>query len=247
MHNDITIGLHTGTLIIQMSSMKKPILVFDLDGTLAHTAPDLLDSLNHCLSQIDLPDVNPKDLMRYVGHGGKVMIERALAARGRSIDAPSLDKMMATFLQHYVDHMPGKTAPYPGVLEAMARFTDAGYIHAICTNKYEGMSKTLLKGLALADRFEVICGQDTFAWKKPDPRHLLETITAAGGNRDHAVMIGDSVTDIDTAKAAGIPVVAVDFGYSDRPVVEYEPSHIISHFDELTLPLVERLIALAQG
>ncbi len=240
-------GLPRPPLIIQMALMKKPILVFDLDGTFAHTAPDLLDSLNHCLAQIDLPNVDPKDLMRFVGHGGKVMIERALAARGRTIDTPSLDKMMASFLAHYVDHMPGKTAPYPGVLDAMERFTRTGYIHAICTNKFEGMSKTLLNGLALADRFEVICGQDTFAWKKPDPRHLLETIHAAGGDRDRAVMIGDSVTDIDTAKAAGIPVIAVDFGYSDRPVAEYEPSYIISHFDELTLPLVERLVSLARG
>ncbi len=227
--------------------MKKPILVFDLDGTFAHTAPDLLDSLNHCLAQVDLPNVNPKDLMRFVGHGGKVMIERAMAAKGRTVDASQLDKMMANFLAHYVDNMPGNTAPYPGVLTAMERFSDAGYIHAICTNKFEGMSKTLLNGLALADRFEVICGQDTFAWKKPDARHLLETIKAAGGDRDHAIMIGDSVTDIDTAKAAGIPVIAVDFGYSDRPVAEYEPSHIISHFDELTLTLVERLLARSKG
>lgn len=230
-----------------MASMKKPILVFDLDGTFAHTAPDLLDSLNHCLALQDLPSVDPKDLMRYVGHGGKVMIERACAARGRRIDAQSLDTIMAEFLAHYVDHMPGKTQPYPGVLDAMVRFTNAGYIHAICTNKYEKMSKTLLDGLSLSDRFEVICGQDTFPYKKPDPRHLVDTITAAGGSRDHAVMIGDSVTDIDTAKAAGIPVIAVDFGYSDRPVHEYEPSHVISHFDELTLPLVERLLKAAQG
>lgn len=227
--------------------MKKPILVFDLDGTFAHTAPDLLDSLNYCLAQVDLPNVDSKDLMRFVGHGGKVMIERALAARGRTIDAAQLNKMMAGFLTHYVDNMPGQTAPYPGVLDAMQRFTEAGYIHAICTNKFEGMSKTLLNGLALADRFEVICGQDTFAWKKPDARHLLETIKAAGGDEENAVMIGDSVTDIDTAKAAGIPVIAVDFGYSDRPVAEYEPSHIISHFDALTVPLVQRLLARSRG
>jgi phosphoglycolate phosphatase len=231
----------------KLEYMKKPILVFDLDGTFAHTAPDLLDSLNHCLTLQDLPRVDPKDLMRYVGHGGKVMIERALAARGRRIDPTALDAMMAAFLAHYVDNMPGKSQPYPGVLDAMARFTEAGYIHAICTNKYEGMSKTLLNGLSLADRFEVICGQDTFPWKKPDPRHLIDTINAAGGDRDRAVMLGDSVTDIDTAKAAGIPVIAVDFGYSDRPVKEYEPSYIISHFDELTLSLVERLIRSTNG
>jgi phosphoglycolate phosphatase len=226
--------------------MKKPILVFDLDGTFAHTAPDLLDSLNHCLSLIDVPSVDKQDLMRFVGQGGRVMIERAMVAQGRTVDAPLLNKIMAAFLAHYVDNMPGKTAPYAGVLDAMSRFSNAGYIHAICTNKFEGMSKTLLNGLALADRFEVICGQDTFAWKKPDPRHLLETINAAGGRRDAAVMIGDSVADIDAAKAAGIPVIAVDFGYSERPVAEYEPTYIISHYDELTVPLVDRLLALSR-
>lgn len=238
-------GLPTPPKFLKHSDMKKSILVFDLDGTFAHTAPDLLDSLNHCLALQDLPQVDPKDLMRYVGHGGKVMIERALAARGRKIDANALDAMMAGFLLHYEANMPGKTQAYEGVLDAMARFTDAGYIHAICTNKYEVMSKKLLSALSLADRFEVICGQDTFPWKKPDPRHLIDTIDAAGGIRDRAVMIGDSVTDIDTAKAAGIPVIAVDFGYSDRPVKEYEPSHIISHFDELTIELVERLLKSA--
>jgi phosphoglycolate phosphatase len=95
--------------------------------------------------------------------------------------------------------------------------------------------------------FAAICGQDTFSHRKPDPRHLTETIGLAGGDAAKAVMVGDSRTDIDTAKAAGIPVVAVDFGYTDRHVREFEPSKVISHFDELTLDLAEGLIAAARG
>ncbi len=93
-----------------------------------------------------------------------------------------------------------------------------------------------------ANRFAAICGADTFAYRKPDPRHLTDTIAKAGGNRDRAIMVGDSRTDIDTAKAAGIPVVAVDFGYTDLPVQHYEPSRVISHYDEFTLSMAEQLL-----
>lgn len=227
--------------------MKKPILVFDLDGTFAHTAPDLLASLNHCLAKVDLPPANARDLMRYVGHGGRVMIDNALRARGQIVAPDRLEGLMADFLQHYEAEMPGLTKPFDGAIEAMQAFSDAGYIHAICTNKFEGMSKRLLKALEVDTLFEAICGQDTFAYKKPDPRHLMDTISMAGGDPDNAIMIGDSITDIDTAKAAGIPVVAVDFGYSDRPVRELDPSIVISHFNELTPALAARLLKNARG
>ena len=122
---------------------------------------------------------------------------------------------------------------------------EAGYIFAICTNKPEGMARSLIERLGLSDLFGAICGGDTFDFRKPDPRHLIETIERAGGDPSRALMVGDSRTDIDTAKAAGIPVVAVDFGYTDRHVREFEPSIVISHYDELTVALVERLIAAA--
>lgn len=227
--------------------MKKPILVFDLDGTFAHTAPDLLDSLNHCLALVHLPPTNPDQLMSYVGFGGRVMIERALEAQGKTISTPEKERLFDAFIEHYTINMPGKTQPYAGVLEVLDRFTQAGFIHAICTNKYEAMSKTLLSGLGHAGRFEAICGQDTFVWKKPDPRHLFETIDLAGGDRRNAIMVGDTITDIDTAKLAGIPVIAVDFGYSDKHVSEFGPDAVISHFDELTLPLVQRLLDRSTG
>ena len=227
--------------------MKKPILVFDLDGTFADTAPDLLDSLNHSLRLEGLPEANPTDLLRYVSHGGRAMIERAFQNNGSQVNSARLDRMILAFLAHYEANMPGLSMPYPRVLAAIQRFTDAGYIHAICTNKYERMSKRLLSGIGTDHLFKAICGQDTFPFKKPDPRHLTETIRMAGGDPDHAIMIGDSKTDIDTAKAAGIPVIAVNFGYSDRPVAELEPSIVISSYDELTLELADRLIANTKG
>lgn len=225
--------------------MTKPILVFDLDGTLADTAPDLLHSLNHCLVLDGMEPADPLALRTYVGHGARVMIERAFEARQRHLAPAKLDALQAEFLVHYVANMPGKTKLYPGVLSVLEHYTAQGFILAVCTNKMEEMSVRLLQGLGVADKFAAICGSDTFAFRKPDPRHLFETIKMAGGDAARAVMFGDSRTDIDTAKAAGIPVIAVDFGYSDRHVREFEPSHIVSHFDEVTPDLVAKMLRLA--
>ena len=227
--------------------MGSPIIVYDLDGTLVETAPDLLDSLNHCLLTVGVPEVEPGEIRRYVGFGSRVMIERAFAAHGRPTNKDELDALQKLFIEHYTAGMPGLSRPFPGVLDALERFREAGFIAAVCTNKLEALSRGLLEALGIADRFEAICGADTFAHRKPDPRHLTDTIARAGGDFDRAVMVGDSRTDIDTAKAAGIPVVAVDFGYTDRPVHEFEPSVVISHFDELTVELAERLIISAAG
>lgn len=227
--------------------MNRPIVVFDLDGTLIDTAPDLLASLNHCLELSGLPRAHPAQFRSFVGMGGKVMIERAFAAQKRPLREGEIDTLLAAFLDHYGGAIPGESRPYPGVVAALDRFEEAGYIAAVCTNKYEGLSTALIGALGLSHRFAAICGQDTFAFRKPDPRHLTQTIARAGGDPERALMVGDSRTDIDTAKAAGIPVVAVDFGYTDRHVSEYEPSRVISHFDELTLDLAGDLLrALAR-
>ena len=221
----------------------RPIVVFDLDGTLVDTAPDLLDSLNHCLGHAGLTAAEPTELRRFVGMGGRVMIERAFASQNRVLTPDRLDALQAVFLDHYAGNMPGRSLPYPGVVAALDRLEEAGYIAAVCTNKYERLSTALIGSLDLAPRFRAVCGADTFAFRKPDPRHLIETIRRAGGDPAKALMVGDSRTDIDTAKAAGIPVVAVDFGYTDRHVREFSPSRIISHFDELTVAMAEELLA----
>ena len=225
--------------------MNKPIVVFDLDGTLIDTAPDLIDSLNHSLGSGGVALADPAGFRTYAGQGGRVMIERAFAAQKKALVSDEHDRLYTLFLDHYNDNMPGKSRPYPGVMDAIARFEAAGYVMAICTNKPERFSKKLIDGLGMSRHFAANCGQDTFSFRKPDPRHLTETIRMAGGDPARALMIGDSRNDIDTAKAAGIPVVAVDFGYTDRHVREFEPSRIISHFDELTVDLAERLLAAA--
>jgi len=223
--------------------MPRPIIVFDLDGTIVETAPDLLDSLNHCLDLASVPNVDEVALRRYVGMGGQVMLERAFAAHNRPLAEDHLAELLVAFLQHYTDNIPGRSLVFPGVEATLQRFSDAGYLLGVCTNKHESLARKLLEGLGIADKFAAICGQDTFDYMKPDPRHLFSTIEMAGGDPGRAIMVGDSRTDIDTAKAAGIPVVAVDFGYTDRHVREFEPSTVISHFDELTLELADRMLA----
>jgi phosphoglycolate phosphatase len=141
--------------------------------------------------------------------------------------------MFDDFITYYSAHVADRSRPFPGLVDALDALAAGGHRFAVCTNKLEGLSVLLLEKLALADRFETICGQDTFGIQKPDPEILRRTISAAGGTAEHAIMIGDSSTDICTARAAGVPVIAVDFGYTDRPVSEFGPDLIISHFAQL--------------
>jgi phosphoglycolate phosphatase len=226
--------------------MTAPIIVFDLDGTLVDTAPDLMSSLNHTLETARLDAVSEPSFRQFVGNGGRVMIERAFAAQNKELSTSELDRLLKVFLEHYTANIPGRSQPFPGVTGTIERFEAEGYLLAICTNKYEANSLSLIEALGLSRHFSANCGQDTFPFRKPDPRHLTETILKAGGDPRNAIMVGDSRTDIDTAKAAGIPVIAVDFGYTDRHVREFDPSVIVSHFDEITVEMARRLMEAAR-
>lgn len=219
----------------------RPIAVFDLDGTLVDTAPDLIASLNHALATEGIGPVDVDAFRPFAGRGGRVMIETAFARARRPLDEATMRSLLAAFLAHYGENMPGASTVFPGGLDAMERLSAAGTLLAICTNKPEYLALRLIEGLGLASRFAAIAGADTFAWKKPDPRHLLSTVERAGGDPSRAVMIGDTATDVETAKAAGIPVIAVAFGYSDIPVKSLDPTTVIDHFDALTPALLDRL------
>ena len=215
-----------------------PMLVFDLDGTLAETAGDLTNTLNVILEREGLAPVSLEEARQMVGAGARALIQRGFAAEGRSIESAKLDQLFADFLAHYEAHIADVSHLYDGVVTALDRFEAAGFSFAVCTNKVEVPSKKLLKALKIDNRFKAICGQDTFKDNgrniaKPDPRMLFMTIDMAGGQPANTIMVGDSRTDIDTAKAAGIPVVAVDFGYTDQHVSKFAPDIVISHFDQL--------------
>lgn len=223
--------------------MSASLVVFDLDGTLIDTAHDLVASLNHTIGIEGLEPVGYSDLTYLVGHGGLVMIKRAFALRGREISESELQRMLGVFVDHYADAMPGVSVPYPGLTGAMERLAGAGYRLAVCTNKMEGLARRLLDGLGLTARFAAITGGDTFAVRKPDAEHLLGTVRLAEADPRRTVMIGDSLNDMLVARNADVPSIGVPFGYSDVPVAELEPNHVIAHFDELTPELVEHLLA----
>jgi len=214
--------------------MSTRTIVFDLDGTLIDTAPDLVEALNVVLASEGLPVLPYETGRNLIGGGARGMIARALAAEGYDIAPDRLDRMFADFLTHYSAHIADRSRPFPGLIEALDALEERGDRLAVCTNKLERLSILLLDKLGLTQRFKVISGQDTFGMQKPDPEVLRRTIAAAGGDLRTAIMIGDSITDIRTARAAGVPVIAVDFGYSDRPVSEYGPDRVIGTFAQLT-------------
>jgi len=213
--------------------MAAPIIVYDLDGTLADTAGDLMGALNFVLERDGLAPLPVENARSLLGAGGRALIERGFAASGRELSPQKLEVLFGDFLAHYNAHIAVHTRLYPGVLAALDAFSAAGWVQAICTNKIEASAKLLIRRLGVADRFAFICGQDTFGVGKPDPKPLIGTVVAAGGSKGRAIMVGDSATDIKTARAAGLPVIAVDFGYTDVPVTELGPDRVISHFDEL--------------
>jgi phosphoglycolate phosphatase len=208
-------------------------IVFDLDGTLIDTAPDLIDTLNFTLSQHGLPTVPYEEARPLIGGGARGMIEKALLLEGRSAATADVDALYAPFVAHYAEHIADRSRPFPGLEPALDEMARSGHRLAVCTNKLEWLSRRLLDAMQLSGRFAAICGQDTFAVQKPDPRIFRSTVLQAGGEPHRAIMVGDSITDIRTARAANVPVVAVDFGYTDVPVATLGPDRVISSFVEL--------------
>ena len=209
------------------------LAVFDLDGTLVDTAPDLIETLNLQLAREGLDPVPFAEARNLIGRGMKPLIERALTLRGSAFDADELARLYADYVADYAAHIADRSRPFPGLEAALDELATAGWRFAVCTNKLEWLSVRLLDALGLKERFAVICGQDTFGVQKPNPDILRRTIAAAGARPENAVMVGDSETDIATARAARIPVIAVDFGYSPQPIGELGADYLISHFDAL--------------
>lgn len=220
-----------------------PLVIFDLDGTLVDTSPDLVASLNHTITAEGLAPVTYEDLTHLVGQGVHVMIQRAYAMRERPLDTETRDRLFERFMAYYLATMPGQSHPYPGLTAALDRLSDAGFTLAVCTNKIESLTFPLLEKLGLKDRFAAITGGDTYPYRKPDARHILGTIEKARGVPSRSLMIGDSVNDIAAARNAGIRSIAVPFGYSDVGVETLGADLVMHHFDELTPSLVTSLLS----
>lgn len=206
-------------------------IVFDLDGTLVDTAPDLVGCVDRVLALRGLPPAPPELIRPLISIGSKAMVKRGLAYHGVTLADDDLHALWLTYLELYAANIADRSRPFAGLPELLSRLKNSGATLAVCTNKNERLSKTLLKALALDHHFTLIAGRDTFPVQKPHPDHLLHTIAHVGGNRARAVMVGDSDVDIATAKAAHIPVIAVTFGYTMQPIATYRPDVTIDDFD----------------
>ena len=208
---EVTILLLVNT--VESMSVKHAI-IFDLDGTLVDTAPDLTDALNATMSALDLPEVDEASVRHMVGRGARVLIERGLSAAGVKADKALVDQAMAIFLSHYSDHIADRSQPFDGVIETLNHFRQLETPMGVCTNKPQALTIKLLEILELIDYFPVILGADKVRNRKPHPDHLLETISGLKIAPKNAIMIGDSTADVEAARAAGVPIIAVSFGYS---------------------------------
>jgi phosphoglycolate phosphatase len=216
-----------------MMSYPPPLLAFDLDGTLVDTAPDLVAALNFVLRREGLSALPLESARAMIGAGARRMIERGLESEDRAATPDDISRMTADFIDYYAAHIADASRPFDGLLEALDDLAGRGYRFAVCTNKLEWLSRLLLDRLGLTARFSAICGADTFGVSKPDPAILRQTVERAGGNLRTTIMVGDAGPDVGVARRAGIPVIGVEFGYTEVPIAELKPDRLIGHMREL--------------
>jgi phosphoglycolate phosphatase len=207
-------------------------LIFDLDGTLVDTAPDLHAATNHVLGLIDRPAISMAELRAFVGHGAMNLIERGVAATGDAVDQDTLKHLHKQFLEYYGDNISDHSVVFDGLLSVLDKAQMQGLKMGVCTNKVEKLSHKLLTELNMMQRFGSLVGGDTLPIMKPDPAPLMEAATRLGVTSKNFMMVGDSETDIRTAQNAGVPVIAVSFGYTSQHVSAFNPTHIVDHYDE---------------
>ena len=208
-------------------------VVFDLDGTLVDTAPDLINALNVILDREGLAPVPLQSARNMIGAGARKLIERGLEIEGREVSSSELARLTDDFIAYYAEHISDSSRPFDGLVAALDDLEGRGYRLAVCTNKLEWLSKRLLDQLNLSARFAAICGADTFGVSKPDPAILRQTVARAGGEMSSVIMVGDAGPDVGVARRAGVPVIGVSFGYTEVPISELKPDRVIDHFNEL--------------
>lgn len=210
------------------------IVAFDLDGTLADTLPDIAAALNHALDALGRPRLAPEAVRPLIGGGARTLLKKALGDAGEAC----IERAYPIYLDHYAAHICVGTRPYPGVEAALDALAAQGARLAICTNKADRLTRLLIEALGWTARFAAIVGAGVLPARKPDPRPLTEAIARAGGGR--AVLVGDSIIDAETARAARLPFVAVSFGFADRPIEALGADAVIDDYAQL-IPALMRI------
>ncbi|MEM9732992.1 MAG: HAD-IA family hydrolase [Pseudomonadota bacterium] len=209
------------------------IVIFDLDGTLVDSVRDLVPALNRTTALDGLPPISIEHVGSIVGKGALKMIERAFAFHDQPLTEARQKELLGHFLEFYEANIANETVYFDGCLAALDALAADGWQLAICTNKYAHLAERLMAELGGRDRFAALTGGDSFDVKKPDQFHIMETARLAGCDPARAIMVGDSINDIEAARRAPMPSIAVDFGYTDIPVADLGADTIISHFDAL--------------
>jgi phosphoglycolate phosphatase len=224
--------------------MPSPALLFDLDGTLVDTAPDLLGAVNAVLISEGRQTVDPATLRHMVGHGARSLIEQAMAATGERAAPERLPELVDRFITHYRAHIVDGSRPFDGVEETLLQLREQGARLAVLTNKPQVLTEPILESLNLARHFGVICGAGRYDYNKPDVRVVEHVVRELGGAGDGTVMIGDSITDVATARAANIPVVLLSYGYTPEPVHSLGGDVVLDRFSDVPATIPRLLPAL---
>ncbi len=209
----------------------KPIILFDLDGTLIDSAPDLVGTLNIILKRHGRTTLTISSVKKLVGNGARALLERGFKATGAP--AENLDALTVEFIETYVPNCAVLSRPFSGVIETLDTFANSGYRMAVCTNKPQAPSETILTELGLMQYFEVVVGGDFFPMRKPDPQHLLGALQLMDAPENPAIMVGDSYNDVASARNAGMPVIVVTYGYTTTPAHELGGDILVDHFSDI--------------
>lgn len=218
-------------------------VIFDLDGTLVDSAPDLADALDIVLLEQGLVPIGTEGTRALIGHGIAALVRGALAQQGRAPGEAEFSAILKRFLHVYGGRLSAKTRPYPGAVEALTALRRVEWRLVVCTNKREAFSREILKDLGLLPLFDLVAGPDTYGVAKPDPAHLTLALPGLARELHPAVVVGDSDVDVAAARAAALPVIAVAWGYTRRPAVELGADEVAESFDQIPAA-VERLVAL---
>jgi phosphoglycolate phosphatase len=211
--------------------MSSPAILFDLDGTLVDTAPDLLATMNMLLAREGRQTLETALLRKLVGRGARNLIAESFKTTGAPVEPERIEALYADFLEDYGSHVAAESRPYPGVVETLERLQAEGVRMGVLTNKPHAPSLQLISELGLSRFFATICGQGKYAWMKPDPRVFLQTLAELGGGP--AVMVGDSITDVETARGGGAPVILLSYGYTPEPAHSLGADVVLDDFTEV--------------
>lgn len=232
-------------LLMNNTALNGATIAFDLDGTLVDSASDLIGSVNAILIGEDFAPLEYDAVKPFISRGARWLLYRGLEMAGEREAAARSAALFGRLIQYYSAHIADESSLFPGVFNALNAMQGTGAKLVVCTNKPTDLSRILLNKLGVDGLFDGVVGIDAVTAAKPDPAHLIEAVHAVGGNLARAVMVGDADTDARAARAAGVPLILVDFGYSEVPAVELAPDILLSHFDDLVNACTE-LLSLAK-